>query len=104
MMGHHRPEYHTWIEFAGYQKAKDLLTYEVNIAEWHDERIFCLIEAGERNPRIAFSTGRQNEVRPGSKPDPQSLERRMVEQLGLCPAHRIGNRLCRQKAETDHLQ
>ncbi len=52
MMGHHRPEYQHWIESAGYQKAKDLLTYEVNIAEWHDERILRLIEAGERNPRI----------------------------------------------------
>jgi hypothetical protein len=27
MMGHHRPEYRQWIEGAGYEKAKDLLTY-----------------------------------------------------------------------------
>ena len=27
MMGHHRPEYRQWIEAAGYEKAKDLLTY-----------------------------------------------------------------------------
>ena len=32
MMGHHRPEYQGWIEAAGYSKAKDLLTYEVDIA------------------------------------------------------------------------
>lgn len=52
MMGHHRPEYREWIEAAGYHKAKDLLTYEVDIANWHDPKIMRLIEAGERNPRI----------------------------------------------------
>jgi hypothetical protein len=52
MMGHHRPEYKGWIEAAGYAKAKDLLTYEVGIADWSDERIKRLVEAGERNPRI----------------------------------------------------
>ena len=52
MMGHHRPEYRGWIESAGYRKAKDLLTYEVDISQWHDPKINRLIEAGERNPRI----------------------------------------------------
>ncbi|HUG46760.1 MAG TPA: N-acetyltransferase [Sphingomicrobium sp.] len=52
MMGHHRPEYRGWIEAAGYQKAKDLLTYEVDIAGWRDERIARLIAAGTKNPRI----------------------------------------------------
>jgi GNAT superfamily N-acetyltransferase len=52
MMGHHRPEYRQWIEKAGYEKAKDLLTYEVNIADWWDERIARLIAMGEKNPRI----------------------------------------------------
>ena len=52
MMGHHKPEYRAWIEEAGYTKAKDLLTYEVDIANWHDERISRLIAAGEKNPRI----------------------------------------------------
>jgi hypothetical protein len=52
MMGHHRPEYGKWIEAAGYGKAKDLLTYEVDIARWEDPRMNRLIEAGERNPRI----------------------------------------------------
>ena len=54
MMGHHRPDYRTWIEAAGYAKAKDLLTYEVDIANWWDERIARLIEMGERNPRLAL--------------------------------------------------
>jgi hypothetical protein len=52
MMGHHRPEYRQWIEAAGYSKAKDLLTYELDIRDWRDERIGRLIAAGERNPRI----------------------------------------------------
>lgn len=52
MMPHHRPEYREWIEAAGYTKARDLLTYEVNIAHWSDPRIDRLIQAGERNPKI----------------------------------------------------
>jgi hypothetical protein len=52
MMGHHRPEYQAWVEAAGYGKAKDLLTYEVDIAHWDDPKINRLIAAGERNPRI----------------------------------------------------
>ena len=52
MMGHHKPEYHAWIAAAGYAKAKDLLTYEVDIAHWDDPRISRLIEAGERNSKI----------------------------------------------------
>ena len=52
MMGHHKPEYRGWIESAGYEKAKDLLTYEVDIAHWDDPKINRLIAAGERNPHI----------------------------------------------------
>jgi hypothetical protein len=52
MMGHHRPEYRGWIESAGYAKAKDLLTYEVDIAHWDDPKINRLISMGERNPHI----------------------------------------------------
>ena len=52
MMGHHRPEYQAWIEAAGYGKAKDLLTYEVDISNWNDPKIDRLIAAGERNPKI----------------------------------------------------
>jgi hypothetical protein len=52
MMGHHRPEYQRWVEAAGYQKAKDLLTYEVDIANWSDPTISRLIAMGEKNSRI----------------------------------------------------
>jgi len=56
MMGHHRPEYRGWIETAGYSKAKDLLTYELDIRGWNDPLIDRLIAAGERNPRIRIRT------------------------------------------------
>ena len=52
MMGHHKPEYQGWIEDAGYKKAKDLLTYEVDIAHWDDPKINRLIAMGEKNPHI----------------------------------------------------
>ena len=52
MMGHHRPEYQAWVEAAGYAKAKDLITYALNIEHWDDPLINRLIAAGERNPRI----------------------------------------------------
>jgi hypothetical protein len=52
MMGHHRPEYRAWIEEAGYEKAKDLLTYELDITHWEDPKIDRLIAMGERNPHI----------------------------------------------------
>jgi hypothetical protein len=56
MMGHHRPDYQRWVETAGYAKAKDLLTYEVDIANWSDPLIQRLIAAGEKNPRIRIRT------------------------------------------------
>jgi GNAT superfamily N-acetyltransferase len=52
MMGHHRPQYREWIEGAGYAKAKDLLTYELDISDWWDKGISQLIAAGEKNSRI----------------------------------------------------
>ena len=52
MMGHHRPAYRGWIEAAGYSKAKDLYTYELDIRIDMVPVIDRLIKAGERNPRI----------------------------------------------------
>jgi GNAT superfamily N-acetyltransferase len=52
MMGHHRPEYQGWVESEGYEKAKDLVTYALNIEHWDDPKIDRLIEMGERNPKI----------------------------------------------------
>ncbi len=52
MMPHHRPDYRQWVEAAGYAKAKDLLTYQVDIASWSDPMVDRLVERGARNPRI----------------------------------------------------
>ena len=52
MMGHHRPAYAGWIEAAGHSRARDLLTYEVQIRGLHDPLISRIVAAGEKNPRI----------------------------------------------------
>jgi hypothetical protein len=52
MMGHHRPAYQAWVEAAGYAKAKDLLTYELDIRTDMIPMIQRLIDNGARNPRI----------------------------------------------------
>ena len=52
MMGHHRREYEAWVEAAGYGKAKDLLTFELDIRIEMIPVIDRLIKAGEANPRI----------------------------------------------------
>jgi hypothetical protein len=52
MMGHHRPAYQAWIEGAGYEKAKDLLTYEVDIRPPAEGVMARLVAAGDKNPRI----------------------------------------------------
>lgn len=54
MMGHHRPEYRAWIEAAGYAKAKDLYTFELDIRIDMIPVIDRLIKAGEKNPRIVI--------------------------------------------------
>ena len=56
MMGHHRPAYRGWIEAAGYAKAKDLHTYELDIRPPPEGVMKRLIEAGEKNPRIRIRT------------------------------------------------
>lgn len=52
MMGHHRPAYAGWIEAAGYTKAKDLYTFEVDIRPGMAPLAQRLIDSGRRNPRI----------------------------------------------------
>ena len=52
MMGHHLAPYQGWIEGAGYAKAKDLLTYEVDIRPEAQGVMARLVAAGEKNPRI----------------------------------------------------
>ena len=52
MMGHHRPAYRGWIEAAGYIKAKDLVTYDLDIDKKQPALIDKMVAAVERNPRI----------------------------------------------------
>jgi hypothetical protein len=52
MMGHHRPAYRAMVEGAGYTKAKDLYTYELDIRKDLQPLIQRLISNGENNPRI----------------------------------------------------
>ncbi len=54
MMGHHLAAYQGWIDGAGYAKAKDLLTYEVDIRPPAEGVMARLAAAGERNPRIVL--------------------------------------------------
>ena len=54
MMGHHRPAYQGWIEGAGYAKAKDLLTYEVDIRPEATGVMARLVAAGDKNPGIVL--------------------------------------------------
>ena len=56
MMAHHRPDYAAWVEAAGYEKARDLVTYALDITHWEDPLIDRLISMGERNPRIRIRT------------------------------------------------
>ena len=52
MMGHHDPRYQTWVEAAGYEKAKDLITWEVPIRDGFPPLIQRIVAAGEKNRRI----------------------------------------------------
>ncbi|GMM92603.1 N-acetyltransferase [Qipengyuania sp. MTN3-11] len=53
MMGHHPAHYRGWIESAGYERAKTLLTYEIDITREFPPLIERIVQSGERNPRIS---------------------------------------------------
>ncbi len=52
MMGHARPEYQGWVERAGYQLVKQLLTYDLDITQEFPPLVKRIIRSGENNPRI----------------------------------------------------
>lgn len=52
MMGHHDPGYAAWIEGAGYRKAKDVQTYDVDIKDGFPPLVDRIVAAGEKNSRI----------------------------------------------------
>ena len=52
MMGHQDPRYQAWIEGAGYTKAKDLFTYDLDVAKGFPPLVQRIVAAGEKNARI----------------------------------------------------
>lgn len=52
MMGHHPSHYQGWIEGAGYQPAKSLKTYDLDINKDFPPLIQRIVQSGERNERI----------------------------------------------------
>ena len=52
MMGHHRPQYQGWVEAAGHAGAKDLFTYDLDIAQEFPPLVQRIVASGERNSRI----------------------------------------------------
>ncbi|WP_419723177.1 GNAT family N-acetyltransferase [Sphingobium aromaticiconvertens] len=54
MMGHNAATYQHWIEAAGYQPAKQLKTYDLDITHPFPPLIQRIITSGEKNPRITI--------------------------------------------------
>jgi hypothetical protein len=52
MMGHNSARYPAWIEAAGYQSVKDLLTYDLPVDTPFPPIVRRIVESGERNERI----------------------------------------------------
>jgi hypothetical protein len=52
MMGHNKAEYQDWIEGAGYEKAKDLYTYQLDIGDGFPPIVQRIVASGAKNPRI----------------------------------------------------
>lgn len=52
MLGHNSPLYRGWIENAGYQPAKQLLNYTVDIVDGFPPLVDRIVAAGEKNSRI----------------------------------------------------
>ena len=52
MMGHNSPAYEGWVEAAGYAKAKDLHTYDLDITLPFPPLVQRIVASGERNTRI----------------------------------------------------
>ncbi|MBA2919271.1 N-acetyltransferase [Sphingomonas sp. MAH-20] len=52
MMGHQDPRYQSWIEAIGYEKAKDVVTYDLDVTHGFPPLVNRIVEMGEKNPRI----------------------------------------------------
>ncbi len=52
MMGHNSAAYQPWVEGAGYARAKDLYTYDLDVVKPFPPLIQRIVAAGEKNDRI----------------------------------------------------
>ncbi|MEO1731786.1 MAG: N-acetyltransferase [Pseudomonadota bacterium] len=52
MMGHHPEHYAAWIEQAGFQRAKTLYTYDLDVSHDFPPLVQRIVKSGERNKRI----------------------------------------------------
>ena len=52
MMGHNSPDHQAWIEACGYERAKSLFTYDLDITREFPPLIQRIIASGEKNARI----------------------------------------------------
>lgn len=52
MMGHHPAHYAGWIETAGYERAKTLYTYDLDIGDDFPPLVQRIVKSGKRNNRI----------------------------------------------------
>lgn len=52
MMGHNKPEYEGWVEAAGYEVAKRLLTYDLPVENGFPPLVNRIVASGEKNGRI----------------------------------------------------
>lgn len=53
MMGHHPVQYRSWIESYGFEPAKTLLTYDLDVSRDFPPLIQRIVKSGERNDRIS---------------------------------------------------
>ncbi len=61
MMGHHAPEYQSWIEGNGYTNAKTLLTYDLDVTKEFPKLVQRIVKSGERNERITVRQVRKSQ-------------------------------------------
>ncbi len=52
MMGHNRAAYEAWVEHAGYAKAKDLFTYDLDVTKPFPPLVQRIVAMGEKNDKI----------------------------------------------------
>ncbi len=83
MMGHNKAEYEAWVEAAGYVKAKDLYTYDLDVTRPFPPLAHRLVEMGEKNPKIRIRQVDKTPVRGGGGAAARHPQRRLVGELGL---------------------